>query len=319
MAQEKDDPAWGSYFYKQVQKHIQTGGKMEWKIVSAHPYVPVSLVMSHPHLPWDWHSLSKLPFPKIQHLIATHPTKEWDWHYLSLSSPIGFIQQNPTLKWQSEKISRRKYSFEELTTPLGFALTNLHMPWNWMMLSRHPSMDMDHLFRHPSLPWDMDYVFTNCSFSRHHLASIAHNNRNYHLLSKNPHNTMDIVRQHLSKPWDWTELAQNIAFSPERVYLYKDQLPLWRWDLTLRNPRITWSFYHKIRKEKTIHRQFHHLLRNHFCYADPFFAYFMIVLRRFLWGVICRRRILRKAHLLFVLKSRIDPYLLHVIRTRYLR
>ena len=166
----EDEQVWVSYFYKQIQKHIQNGNKVEWKLISIHPYVPIPLVRLHPRLPWEWYNLSKLPFHKIQDIITLYPTKEWDWHHLSLSSPIHFIQQNPTLKWQHEKISRRKYSFENLTTPLEYALRNLHMPWNWSMLSRHPSMNMDHLFNHPSLAWDMDYIFMNCPFSRHHLA-----------------------------------------------------------------------------------------------------------------------------------------------------
>ena len=313
----EDEQIWVSYFYKQIQKNIQNGNKVEWKLISLHPYVPIPLVQLYPRLPWDWYNLSKLSFHKIQDLITLYPTKEWDWHHLSLSSPLSFIQQNPTLKWQHEKISRRKYSFENLSTPLEYALKNLHMPWNWSLLSRHPSMKMDHLFNYPSLSWDMDYIFTNCAFSKYHLAFVATNNRNYHLLSQNPHNTIEIVRQFISKPWDWTELAQNIAFAPEKVYLYKDQLPLWRWDLTLRNPRLTWSFYHHIRREKTIHRQFHHLLKNHFRYTNSFFPYFMLLIRRFLINMMIRRRILRKVHLMCVLKKRIDPNLLQVILFEY--
>lgn len=312
-----EETIWTSYFYKQVQKNIQNGNKSEWKLICLHPYVPIPLIHLHPRLPWDWYSLSKISFHKIEDLITSYPTKEWDWHHLSISSPLHFIQQHPTLKWQHEKISRRKYSFENLTTPLEYALKNTHMPWNWSMLSRHPSMSMDHLFRHPSLPWDMDYVFLNCPFFTHHLALISTNSRNYHLLSKNPHNTIEIVRQHISKPWDWTELAQNIAFAPERVYLYKDHLPLWRWDLTLRNPRLTWSFYHKIRKETTIHRQFHHLLKNHFRYTNSFFPYFMIIIRRFLVGMMRRRRILRKVRLLSVLRNKFNQNLLRIILFEY--
>ena len=314
----EDEQIWVSYFYKQIQKNIQNGNKVEWKLISLHPYVPIPLVQLYPRLQWDWYNLSKLSFHKIQDLITLYPTKEWDWHHLSLSSPLSFIQQNPTLKWQHEKISRRKYSFENLSTPLEYALKNLHMPWNWSLLSRHPSMKMDHLFNYPSLSWDMDYIFTNCAFSKYHLAFVATNNRNYHLLSQNPHNTIEIVRQFISKPWDWTELAQNIAFAPQKVYLYKDQLPLWRWDLTLRNPRLSWSFYHRIRREQTIHRQFHHLLKNHFRYTNSFFPYFMLLIRRFLSNLMIRRRILRKVHLLCVLKRKINHNLLQVILFEYI-
>lgn len=313
----EEEELWKEYFYKQLLKNIHKENKVEWKLVSTHPYLPIQLVKLYPNMQWGWQSISKLSFDKIQDLITMFPKKDWDWHYLSLSSPICFIQNNPTLKWQYEKISRRKYSFEKLETPLEYALKNIHMPWNWTMLSRHPSMTMDHVFHYPSLPWDMDHVFSNCSFSSYHLFFIASNNRNYHLLSKNPHNTLNILRQHISKPWDWSELAQNIAFAPQNVYLYKEKFPLWRWDLSLRNPRLTWSFYHIIKKEKTIHRQFHHLLKNHFRCANSFFTYFMIVIRRFLLNVMRRRLMLRKLHLLTVLKSRINKYLLQNILYKY--
>lgn len=235
---------WKDYFYKQILKNIHKENKIDWKLISIHPYLPIQLVHIFPNMQWDWNNISKLSFEKIERLITSFPKKEWDWHHLSISSPIGFIQNNPSLKWHHEKISRRKYSFETLSTPLEYALKNLHMPWNWSMLSRHPSLTMDHIFNHPSLPWDMEYVFKNCSFSNHHLQHIPPNNRNYRLLSQNPHNTLEIIRRHISKPWDWVELAQNIAFAPENVYKYKNKFPLWRWDLTLRNPRLTLSLIH---------------------------------------------------------------------------
>jgi hypothetical protein len=314
----EEDTIWASHFHKEILKNINNENRIEWKLVSSHPYVPIRLIWLHPRLPWDWHNLSKLSFEKIEGLITAFPKKDWDWHHLSMSSPPHFIQNNPALKWKHDKISRRKYSFEILTTPLEYALKNRAMPWNWTMLSRHPSMTMDHLFNYPFLSWDMDHVFMNCPFSSHHLHYIATNNRNYHLLSKNPHNTLRIIRQNISKPWDWTELAQNIAFAPQNVYLYKDALPLWRWDLTLRNPRLTWSFYNIIRKETTIHRQFFHLLKNHFRHSNSFFVYFTIVIRRFFLCIIYRRMVLRKVKLLSVLKRKMNPNLLRMIITQYI-
>lgn len=315
---KEDDELWTAYFFKKLMKNIQCGNKMEWKPVSSHPYLPINLVGSFPHMSWDWNNLSKLSFDKIQDLITIFPSKNWDWNYLSLQSPVLFIQDNPSLKWNHEKISRRGHRFEKLQTPLDYALQNTHMPWNWSLLSRHPSITMDKVFRHPSLPWDMDHILGNCPFSSFHLYQIRTTNRNYHLLSKNPHNTLHILCKNLHKPWDWTELAQNIAFAPHHVYLHKERLPLWRWDLSLRNPRLTWRFYNLIRKEVLMPRQFHHLLKNHFHHSSSFFLYFTIIIRRFLLGVFRRRVMLRKLHLLTVLKSRMDPYILHVVLFSYI-
>lgn len=316
------DQLWTNYFYKHLLYHIvkKEQYKIDWKLVSIHPYLPIQLIKTYPSMQWDWHNLSKTTsFTRIQELILLFPEKDWDWNYLSISSPVMFIQNNPTLKWNHDKISRRKYSFETLHTPLEYVLQNTQMPWNWNTLSRHPSLTMDHVFHYPSLPWDMEYIFLNCAFSSYHLkCSVLANNQNYyHLLSKNPHNTIDIVRKFTHKPWDWTELAQNIAFAPEKVYLYKNELPLWRWDLALRNPRLTWGFYNFIRRQKTIHRQFHHLLKNHFQYSKTFILYFTIVIRRFFTNIIRKRIILRKLHLLTILDKNIDRYLLHRILYDY--
>jgi hypothetical protein len=177
---------------------------------------------------------------------------------------------------------------------------------------------MDHVFHYPFLPWDMDHVLRHCPFSSYHLPWITTTNKNYHLLSQNPHHTLPLLRRHIHKPWDWAELAQNIAFAPHRVYPYKNELPLWRWDLSLRNPRLTWAFYHLIRKEITIPHQFHHLLKNHFHHATPFLLYFALVVRRFLVSALLRRRILRKLRLLVALKSHLDPHLLRSILLEYI-
>lgn len=312
-----EDDLWMSYFYKQLLKNIHHENKIEWKLVSNHPYLPIHLVKSFPHFSWDWNNISRLSFDRIQDLITCFPSKEWDWNYLSLHSPVCFIQNNPALKWNHEKLSRRKYSFERLLTPLDYALKNTHMPWNWSLLSRHPSMTMEHVSHHPSIPWDMDYILMNCSFSSYHLHLITSTTRNYHLLSRNPYNTLHIIRNHIHKPWDWTELAQNIAFAPHHVYHYKEELPLWRWDLSLRNPRLTWWFYNLIRREVSIPRQFNHILKNHFRHANSFMVYFTIIIRRFLMEVLNRRLIRRKLCLLLTLKSRLDPYILRVILFGY--
>lgn len=312
----QDDQMWTSYFGRHLLG--KTISKTEWKLVSCHPYLPVSLVQSHPHLPWDWNAMSRNSFEKIKTLLILFPSKEWDWHYLSSSLPVGFIQNHPFLNWKQDKLNRRKYSFERLYTSLHFALINHQMPWNWTELSRHPYVTMDHVFRYPFLQWDIEYILSHRSFHDYHLPYIRHSNRNYHLLSKNPYNTLSIVRTHIKKPWDWSELAQNCAFRPQSVYRHRHELPLWRWDLSLRNPQLTWDFYHFIRKEKTIHHQFQHLVKNHFKHANPLFLYCRIVIQRFLCGILRRRFIYRKLRLLKELKRRIhDKVLLQRILFSY--
>lgn len=317
----EDEELWISYFVKKLSKNIHNEKKIDWKLVSTHPYVPIHLVKKFPHMPWDWHNLSKISFHNVQVLLCLFPFKEWDWNYLSSHFPICFIQNNPTLKWNHDKISIRNHNHhktDRLWTPLEFALKNVHMPWNWSLMSRHPSMNMDHIIHYPYLSWDMNYILKNCYFSSYHLGFITTSNKNYHFLSQNPHNTISILRKNSHKPWDWTELAKNIAFAPHYVYPYKEELPLWRWDLSLRNPRLTWVFYDFIRREITIPRQFYHLLKNHFQYTNTFFVYFMIVIRRFLMTVMRRRLIKRKLRLLATLKSRIDPYILQSILFHYI-
>jgi hypothetical protein len=310
---DQEETVWKNYFHQHLTQHIvkKEKKKIDWKLVSCHPFLPIALVQTYPSLPWDWYSLSRLSFEKIQSLLTLFPQKQWDWNHLSSSSPLVFIQENPTLYWNRERLARRKYSFEKLLTPLDYILHNPQMPWNWKTLSRHPSLTMDHVFHHPTLPWDMDYIFLHCAFSSYHLSILP--SHAYPLLSRNPHNTLDIVRQFIHKPWDWTELAQNIAFSPQQVHVHQKDFPLWRWDLSLRNPRLTWNFYHVIRREQSIHHQFHHLLKNHFHYSKSFLPYFTLVLRRFFLNMINRRRLLRKIHLLAVLHSKLETFVLRKI------
>lgn len=304
---------WEEYFYNQVLAKIIHGEKLDWHAVSIHPYFPIQLAGGFPEMSWDWRGMSRVSFEKIRPLLMILPHKDWDWDHLSLSSPLLFIQENPHLPWRRERMLTRKESFEELQTPLDYVLRNPHMPWNWKELSRHPSLTFDHVLRHPKLPWDMEHIFLNCAFSSYHLTQLHVSKQNFRLLSKNPHNTLLIVRKHQSKPWSWSDLAQNIAFAPHCVYPHRHEFPRWRWDLSLRNPRLTWSFYQFIRKETVIPHQFQHLLKNHFQYSNFYPVYFTLVIRRFLRNTIKRRIMLRKLHVLCILKRHMDPSLLLII------
>lgn len=292
-----EEGIWFDYFYKHLHKHIRNENRVDWRLASGHPCLSLRLVEQNPDAPWDWRVLSRLPFERVRGLVAALPGKEWDWN--QLSSP-----------------PRRKDSFEE-SVPLGHALKNNHLPWNWAMLSRSPSTTLDHVLHHPSLPWDMEHILANCAFSSYHLRCLAPTSQNYALLSKNPHNTLHVLRRHKDKPWNWSELAQNVAFAPHRVYQHRKELPSWRWDLSLRNPRLTWDFYQLVRKEKNIPHQFHHLLRNHLHHHASYNAYYHIVVRRFLRGVVRRRLVRRKLRLLRALRSKMDRYMVRAILRDY--
>lgn len=291
----KEEGQWLDYFYKKLHKNIRNENRVEWRLASGHPCLSLQLVEQHPDAPWDWRALSKVPFERVRGLVAALPGKEWDWN--QLSSP-----------------PRRKESFDE-TVPLEHALTHSHLPWNWTIMSR--SATMDHVLHYPSLPWDMEHILTHGAFSAHHLRCLAPTGQNYTLLSKNPHNTLHILRRHKDKPWNWSELAQNTAFAPHRVYPHRKELPMWRWDLSLRNPRLTWDFYQLVRKEKNIPHQFQHLLRNHLFHANSYKVYYKIVIRRFLSGVARRRRTSRKLRLLRALRTKMDRYMVRVILLEY--
>lgn len=294
---KEEEGVWSDYFHKHLSKCIRNENRVDWRLASTHPCLPHALVEKYPDAPWDWRALSKLPFESVKGLVAALPGKEWDWN--QLSSP-----------------PRRKDSTDE-TLPLSHALRSAHLPWNWSMLSKSPVATMDHVLRHPSLPWDMEHMLTNCAFSSYHLGCLAPTSQNYLLLSKNPHNTLHIVRRHKDKPWNWSELAQNTAFAPHRVYPHREELPSWRWDLSLRNPRLTWDFYHLVRKEKNIPHQFHHLLRNHLHHAASYKIYYQIVLRRFLCGVARRRLVERKLRVLRAMRRRMDRHVVRVILEEY--
>jgi hypothetical protein len=304
---------WDEYFHHQVLSRVMKDEKIDWRSISAHPYLPVQVVGKYPSMPWDWRAMSRVAFEKVRPLIMIFPKKDWDWEYLTMTSPRPFIEENPHLKWYKDRLAIRKESFEELHTPLHYILSNQHMPWNWKALSRHPSLTMDHVVDHPHLPWDMEHILLNCAFSSYHLSQFDGSKQHYRLLSKNPHNTLPILRKYHTKPWSWSDLAQNIAFAPHVVYPHRQEFPRWRWDLSMRNPRLTWSFYHFIRKEIVIPHQFQNLVKNNFEYATFYWTYFLIIIRRFLVTAIRRRVMKRKLRVITLLKRRLDPHLLSVI------
>lgn len=298
---------WSDYFYKLYLINMYNHeDKIDWKLVSGHPYLPIHLVEAFPDKPWDWRQLSRLPFQSIQRLILLYPNKQWDWHVLTDMAPTSFKSIHTSFPWINEYTIVRKYSFETNRIQLEKALSDPHLSlWNWKSLSHHPSLTMDIVCQYPQLNWDMCHVLTHFPFSSYHLDSIATTNHNYYFLSKNPYNTIQKVCRHKTKPWDWSELAQNAAFAPHNVHRHRNELPMWRWDLSLRNPRLTWDFYHMIRKEKKIPRQSQHLFRNHFHHSKPLHAYCRVVVRRFLIHTAHKRILLRKLRLLHRIRARL--------------
>lgn len=305
------------YFYTYFSRNIITRheDKMDWKLVSGHPYLPINMVEKYSEMPWDWRQISRLPFQSIQRLILQHPHKEWDWHVLTESAPLSFKTIHYHFPWNHKHACVRKYSFETYDIQLNYALLNSNSSlWNWNSLSHHPSLTMDIVCQNLHLHWNMSHILTYIPFSSHHLNLLPTTNHHYSCLSKNLYNTIQIVCRHKTKPWDWTELAQNVAFAPHHIYRHcRTRFPMWRWDLSLRNPRLTWDFYHMIRKEKKIPRQFQHLFRNNFHHSKLLHIYCCIVIQRFIIRVAHKRNMMRKLRFLNRIRKRLNDDMMRAI------
>ena len=302
--------------------------KKEFRSMSAHPFLSLRIIEKHPDHPWDWRLLSRRRDPSsISSLLLLFPQKPWDWAHLSKTMPLSFISQHDQLPWIHEIICDRVIVFSSssssITTndpddyhyPIEFILQTIAAPEKWKMLQYHPHLTLDHLLRHPEIPWDWHYAMKTLFFSSHHLLALENKNIrvHYQLLSFNPYHRPSILRKHLDKPWDWTALARHPAFPPQIIHDDPILSPYWRWDHCLAHPRLELAFYHQIRRKVMISNHFQSLSQNHFEECPSLHPYYLSVRHRFLHSWWIRRRILSHLHLFLLLCKNLPVVLVHLI------
>ena len=78
--------------------------------------------------------------------------------------------------------------------------------WNWSKISQNPSITLDKILDHPTLPWDWKYVARNKNVTMNHLHLILDHSEVpgfWEELSFNQNLTVDVVLQYPNKPWRW--------------------------------------------------------------------------------------------------------------------
>lgn len=312
-------------FWKRMMKTIPCS-KAEWRSMSCHPFLTEKMVMNNLSHPWDWRALSRQEFGKLHRSLLRMPEKDWDWIHLSSVAPLEFIIQHPRLGWSYRIVydrmnppripsrplrievimattPNRELDWRSLSTvaPLGFILAHRTLSWKWKVVTRRPDMSFRILHLHPNVGWDLSYAMQHLPFGSHHLR-VSPFLLDFALLSLNPYLTRSVLRQHIHRPWDWKGLARHPAFRPEVIFHDALLRPFWRWDHCLLHPRISWKFYHIVRREFTITHHFSLLSKNHFQVPD---AYHRAVLYRFLLTHLVRLRIQYHLRLLRFLSPRI--------------
>jgi hypothetical protein len=109
--------------------------------------------------------------------------------------------------------------------------TNIHQPWHWYKLSRHPGLTWDFLDQHIHHGWDWMYLSLHVPF----WIVFKHNDKDWRcsrtvaLMRDTTISAIDVILQHpqILDEWEWDKLT--LQFDFELVVQHPDLL--WRWDI----------------------------------------------------------------------------------------
>ena len=256
--------------------------------LSQSPYLPLDIVLHYPHLSWDYNSIRKHPG------VNTTFIKKLDQKLHRRLVPIR-PRLWPTPLFQSTPVDFRRYE------------KHPYRPWK---MSCHPLLPIPIVLANPLQNWDYGFLLRHRKWTVHQLEILSKQRRvDWRMLSKNYYITPDLVREFLSYPWDWKHLASHPAFPPQDIYEDRILFLRWKWNLVYMNPRITVSFWSKIRQGLPFRETFHtpYILMNHFGLSVDLIHYATVVINQFIYHYWMRRRITEK--LLLLRKLRIHmPY-----------
>jgi hypothetical protein len=63
----------------------------DWYAVSAHPRLPIQVVLDHPEFPWHWYHVSQNP-QLTWDIVTEYEHLPWDWSGLSANPMTGWQQ-----------------------------------------------------------------------------------------------------------------------------------------------------------------------------------------------------------------------------------
>lgn len=207
------------------------------------PFLPLSLVQTYPHLPWDFTILQK------------HHPKYHDWYtQLDLSmyrfpkGRHGFFTtslQIPQIKFTH----RQTIDFVQWETQGHFLLRPFSsLPIRISKLSYCPTLPLSLVVKYWYRNWDYQFLFLYREWTIYLLSRLQSCRKIlWKLLSRNVFLTLKIVDAFYNAPWDWNLLAKNPALPPHLVIHYPRIYGQWKWSQVFLNPRITPFLWMKLR------------------------------------------------------------------------
>ena len=251
------------YMYRQSHGVLN----LDWYIISKHKNITYTDIINNKSVRFRW---SMQGISENSNLTPEMLEK--------LAVPAKFISINPNLtieyilnkskKCNSSSLEGNLHS-DSSSDSSSDSNSDSELSFNWALLSSHPNIDVESIFKHTQLPWLYGSVSANPNLKMHH---VMHNldkewdwykvsknitidyspiyfneptsiKWNYKQLSSNTSIRLYMVKNHIDKNWNWGELSKNPGITLDMI---EDNLKLpWKWWHISSNPNVTWEFVKK--------------------------------------------------------------------------
>ncbi len=137
--------------------------------------------------------------------------------------------------------------------PLSYIETTIHRPWDFSLLSKHPSVtlefyrkyynrfhsspgyisrisenpniSLEQMIRHPEIQWNWDQAIMNPAIHWHDIVNHPEIPWKYGRFIGNPNVTIEIIRENMEVGWEWDLLAKNLfAFDHGFAHIARNTL-----------------------------------------------------------------------------------------------
>ena len=115
---------------------------------------------------------------------------------------------------------------------------NLHLNWNWKLLSENPNIPWDFVKQNLHLPWDYFRFSKNKNLNMDFFENYFSGKLwSINLLSKNKNLNLDFVINHPEIKWNYEDINKNIIFTSKLYHKFN-------WDISKLsdNPSVPWNF-----------------------------------------------------------------------------
>jgi hypothetical protein len=135
----------------------------EWDWVELSDKVPLSFVVQHSSLSWDWDILSE----RFAEQVHLYPKLPWFWSVVTDVVPLSMINKYHWLPWRIGRIPAKEAyilaypnieweSYDNVS--LAFVMDHPEAKWCWSTLSCVSKWS--EIAAHPQLPWDLESIMS---------------------------------------------------------------------------------------------------------------------------------------------------------------